>query len=115
MLLVVERGRVMPALDGFALIHIGVLMEEEQKTEPLSSAVNSARILPEILQALLHLRASVDALAVLTIETLAQVTQSDPIEIAKRYEKMQADNVLRHAFSVHEDAGLPKQERGDPS
>ena len=86
-------------------------MEEEQKTESFSFAINGERILPEILQMLLHLRASVDALAVLTIETLAQVTQSDPVEIANRYEKMQADNVLRHAFSVHENAGSENQER----
>ncbi len=90
-------------------------MEEEQKTESFSFAINGERFMPEILQMLLHLRASVDALAVLTIENLAQVTQSDPVEIAVRYKKMQADNVMRHALSVHENADLENQERENPS
>jgi hypothetical protein len=90
-------------------------MEEEQKTESFSFAIDGERIMPEILQMLLHLRASVDALAVLTIENLAQVTQSDPVEIAERYKRMQADNLLRHAFSVHENADLENQERENPS
>jgi hypothetical protein len=86
-------------------------MEEEQNTESFGFTINSDHILPEMLQMILQLRASIDALAVLTIETLAQVTHSDPVEIAKRYEKMVADNVLRHAFSEHDDAGLVDQDQ----
>jgi hypothetical protein len=86
------------ALDGFAFPTKEIFMEEEQKTKTFSFAISGERALPEILHMLLQLRASVDALVVLTCETLGQVSQTSPKEIAQRYEKMKEDFVLNHSF-----------------
>ena len=90
-------------------------MEEEQNTKTFSFAISGERALPEILHMLLHLRASVDALVVLTCETLGQVSQTSPKEIAQRYEKMKEDFVLHHSFSLQENAGANNPERGNQS
>ena len=68
--------------------------------EPFKFEIDAERTLPEMAQMLLQIRASVDALAVLTIEVLTLISQADPIDVAKGYEAMQADYVLKHAFDL---------------
>jgi hypothetical protein len=78
--------------------------------EPFKFEIDAERTLPEMAQMLLQIRASVDALAVLTIEVLTLISQADPIDVAKRYEAMQADYVLKHAFDLQENASPSKQQ-----
>lgn len=87
-------------------------------SEPFKFTIDANKTLPEILQLVLQLRASIDALAVLVIETTASTTHADAVEVARRYEQMQTDFLLRHAFGVQESAGRqppPRDENpGEP-
>lgn len=84
-------------------------MAERDKPDTFKIAIKNGITLPLVLEQITQLRAAVDALTILVIETLAHVSDEHPKDIADRYEAKRQDFLLRRAFEL-EDAGQAKND-----
>lgn len=82
----------------------------EDRTEPSKLELDRDVGLPELAHMLVQTRASVDALAVLIVEAIADANYGDTGEVGQRYDSLKADFALKHAQTLRENAASRKQE-----
>jgi hypothetical protein len=78
------------------------MSDEERKPHTFAFTTEVANPTAFLAEMLLQVRASVEALAIITIEELAGDSEEKGVKLAKHYESLREQMLLEHAFRLQD-------------